>query len=595
MMEQPDAPPLFSVVMATYQRRSVLAQTLPTVLGQDFPAEQYEVIVVIDGSTDGTVEMLGELSTTHPFRVFAQANLGPAAARKAALELARGRFVFFTDDDIRFTGQVLKHHFAEHKRHVNPVMVRGSIFVAPESPQTLATDSTRQWYETHARTFDPEKNGVQLPQDFSIFANTSVLRSEIEACGGVDLSVPFPQEGFELLYRLMKRGVPLRSAPDAVVYEVFSKPTRKMITSDAGGLGKAEWLLCQKHPEYRKLSVFADLARRSVTKRMLRRLVLSAPMLPNFVLDTVINITDRFRRFAPLRRIGIHALGYRYRIEVLQSGLKQAGSWKAVEDAFGGCLPVLMYHHIGPRNPFSYYELTIEPSDFARQIRYLARKGYKTISQSDWMNWQLYGTPLPKKSVLLTFDDAYADTFEFAFPILAQHGFCAITFVVSSLVGGMDAWNESDGSRSVLRLATSEQIRDWSLRGFDMGVHTRTHADLRRLDERRRLDEIVGAKEELGRTIEQTPESFAYPFGHYDAVSVEVVRDNFASAFSVIPGLNDLRTDPHLLSRTMVDPRNSLRQFGRMLKNGCNCPPSYLGRFRRKLWLRKIDPSRKSP
>lgn len=591
-MTEPADAPIFSVVMATYQRRDVLARTLPTVLEQDFPTEKFEVIVVVDGSTDGTVEMLASLGASRSFRVVEQPNRGPAVARQTALSAARGKYVFFTDDDIRLTPPVLKDHLAEHNRHSTPVMVRGSIFVAPESPPTLATDATRKWYQEHAESFDPEKNGVQLPQDFSIFANTSVLRSEVEACGGVDVSVPFPQEGFELLYRLLKRGIPLRSAPDAVVYEVFSKPTRKMITSDARGLGKAEWLLCQKHPEYRKWSVFANLGQGSPAKRMLRRVIMSAPAIPSLVLDTTIYLAEKLRRFAPFRKIGIRALGHRYRTEMLQSGLRQAGSWKAVEASFGVRLPVLMYHHVGPRNPSTYYELTIEPREFARQVRYLARKGYRTIFPSDWVRWQRYGTSLPKKPVLLTFDDAYADIFEFAFPILAEHDFCAITFVVSSLVGGMDVWNETRLSRSVLKLATPKQIAEWMSRGIENGVHTRTHADLTLLDQGGLDEEIVGSKEDLGRMTGKTPESFAYPFGKHNTASEAVVRSNFESAFSVMPGLNTLRTDPHLLSRTMVDPRNSLRQLGQMLRNGRNCPLSYLGRIRRKLWLRSVDQSR---
>ncbi|WP_109488153.1 glycosyltransferase [Occallatibacter savannae] len=586
MVEQPSGP-LFSVVMATFQRRDVLAMTLPSVCAQDFPADQFEVIVVVDGSTDGTLEMLRELKVAHPFRTVSQQNRGPAAARQAALETARGRYVFFTDDDIRFTEQVLKHHLTVHERSTGPAMVRGSIFVAPESPQTLATDATRQWYEQHASVFNPEKNGVQLPQDFSIFANTSVLRSEIEACGGVDLSVPFPLEGFELLYRLMKRGVVLRSAPDALVFEIFSKPTRKMITSDARGLGKAEWLFCRKHPEYRKLSVFANLARGGTAKRVLRSAILSAPSLPALVLDILIDLADRHRDLPPLRKIGLRALAHRHRMETLLSGIKQAGSWEAIEDSFGAGVPVLMYHHIGPRNPLTYYELTIEPQHFERQISYLAHKGYRTINISQLSNWLIHGIPLPKKSVMLTFDDAYADTFAFAFPILERHGFCAVSFVVSSLTGGMDVWNESGNNRSVLKLASVDQIRTWVSRGIDIGVHTRTHADLVQLDVAGQLSEIVGAKEALCKIIGKSPESFAYPFGHYDAGSVEIVKENFELAFSVIPGLNHLETHPHLLRRIMVDPRNSPQQIGRMLKDGRNRRPSLLGRIRRRIWLAK--------
>ena len=193
-----------------------------------------------------------------------------------------------------------------------------------------------------------------------------------------------------------------------------------------------------KHPEYRKASVFPNLAQGRSAKRELRAAILSAPTLPALLLDTLIALADRYRRFAPVRTIGLRALAHRHRMEVLLSGLKQAGSRQVFESVFRAGVPVLMYHHIGPRNKSTYYGLTVEPADFERQMSYLARKGYRTINHSDLVNWLIHGAPLPQRSVLLTFDDTYADTFDFAFPILARYGFCAIIFVVSSLVGGMD-------------------------------------------------------------------------------------------------------------------------------------------------------------
>jgi len=575
--------PLISVVMATYQRRDVLAHTLPTVLDQDFPPEQYEVIVIVDGSTDGTIELLSEMKAACSLRVIHQPNRGPAAARQAALKVARGEFVFFTDDDIRFTPEVLKHHLAVHRSCPDPVMVRGSIMVAPESPQTLATDATRQWYEKHAQTFAPERNGVRLPEDFLIFANTSVARRLVEECGGLDDTIPFPQEGFELLLRLLKSGIPMRSAPQARVLEVYSKPTRNLITKDARGLGRAEWILCQKHPDYRAMSVFANFGQGSAPKRMMRRVLISTSSVLNLALDTAIYTADRLRHFAPIRRFGITALGFRYRTEMLQSGLASAGSWNAMGSTFGVQLPVLMYHHIGPRHPQSHYELTIEPIQFARQVRWLVQNGYTGIRASDWLAWKRYGTPLPKKPVLLTFDDAYADTFEYALPILAQYNFGATVFVVSAMVGQMDAWNETKISRSVLRLATHEQILDWSLRGMEMGGHSQTHADLTGLDELHLQAEVVEGKKELALITGEEPTSFAYPYGNYDEELKKLVRKNYELAFSAIPGVNTLSTDSHLLLRLMVDPRCSIWQFGRSLETGRKAKPSLAGRVRRKL------------
>lgn len=86
----------FSVVIPTHNRRDLLRRCLGAVLNQDYP--DYEVIVVDDGSTDGTGEMVQrEFPQVRYIRQ--ESNRGPAAARNRGIEAARGEIVAFTDDD----------------------------------------------------------------------------------------------------------------------------------------------------------------------------------------------------------------------------------------------------------------------------------------------------------------------------------------------------------------------------------------------------------------------------------------------------------------------------------------------------------------
>src|SRR5262245_35010670 len=101
-----------SVVIATYNRRALLARSLQTVFEQDLPSDQYEIIVVIDGSNDGTLEMLSQWEPRCGFRVLCQENLGQAAARNAGINAARGRLVLFLDDDILVPPHLLRTHVA---------------------------------------------------------------------------------------------------------------------------------------------------------------------------------------------------------------------------------------------------------------------------------------------------------------------------------------------------------------------------------------------------------------------------------------------------------------------------------------------------
>src|ERR1017187_3766715 len=89
-----------SVIIPTFQRRNLLRRALNAVFAQDFPPSEVEVIVVIDGSQDGTLEMLRELRPSCRLRFLYQENKGQAAAKNAGIQLAEGEILFFLDDDI---------------------------------------------------------------------------------------------------------------------------------------------------------------------------------------------------------------------------------------------------------------------------------------------------------------------------------------------------------------------------------------------------------------------------------------------------------------------------------------------------------------
>jgi peptidoglycan/xylan/chitin deacetylase (PgdA/CDA1 family) len=156
-------------------------------------------------------------------------------------------------------------------------------------------------------------------------------------------------------------------------------------------------------------------------------------------------------------------------------------------------LPVLLYHHIGPRPPGTFPNLTVSTQEFERQMRWLVHRGYVGIRPSDWLRWLREGTDLPEKAVLITFDDGYADLAEHALPVLRRHGFGAVVFIVTGQVGGTNVWDEAIGS-AMHRLMTADQIRYWAAQGIEFGAHSRTHADLTTLTSDKLSDEIVGSK-----------------------------------------------------------------------------------------------------
>jgi hypothetical protein len=227
-------------------------------------------------------------------------------------------------------------------------------------------------------------------------------------------------------------------------------------------------------------------------------------------------------------------------------------------------LPVLLYHSISRipgRSPFEY--LVIPPEKFEAQIRGLSRRGYNSIRAIDITRWQREGVPLPKKSVLITFDDGFEETAERAFPVLRRYGFTATMFLITGLC-------DADRSFEGRRVMTPEQIRYWAQEGIEFGSHTRTHRDLTTLDAAALESEIAESVDDLRAILGAPVESFAYPYGRFSDSARRAAGRVFGAAFTCEDGMNDRTTNSLLLRRTIVSPTDTLPEFFARLWFGRN-------------------------
>lgn len=94
-------------------------------------------------------------------------------------------------------------------------------------------------------------------------------------------------------------------------------------------------------------------------------------------------------------------------------------------------VPVLMYHHVSP-NPGL---VTVSPENFRAQMRHLAEHGWRTLGLDDLARF-LSGSPLPEKSIVITFDDGYLDNWVHAHPVMAEFGLHGVIFIVTGWIGG---------------------------------------------------------------------------------------------------------------------------------------------------------------
>ena len=214
-------------------------------------------------------------------------------------------------------------------------------------------------------------------------------------------------------------------------------------------------------------------------------------------------------------------------------------------------LSVLLYHHIGlPTAHTEALGLTIHPYKFAQHLRLLRWLGYNAITTRHWLAWYKNGDALPDKPILLTFDDAYVETVQFALPLLEKFGFGGCFFAITGHDLIAKCWEG-------LPIMTMEDLRSLPVRGIEIGAHTRTHPDLSSVDDLTLESEVKGSREDLVKS-ELSPTSFAYPYGIVDDRIRNIAAKNYDIAFTCVEGLNDIHTDLMLMRRTCVSSRDTL-------------------------------------
>jgi peptidoglycan/xylan/chitin deacetylase (PgdA/CDA1 family) len=227
---------------------------------------------------------------------------------------------------------------------------------------------------------------------------------------------------------------------------------------------------------------------------------------------------------------------------------------------------ILMYHAVGREPPSRY---VVPQARFGRQMAWLKWRGYQVMSLRDLLAHRRENRLPPPRSVILTFDDGYADNWELASPTLQRYGFAATVFLVSGALGGVPTWT-SEPALKDRPLLTISQIRDLMAAGIEIGAHTRTHPSLTAVaDPMTRESEVRGSREDLERCVGGPVRSFAYPFGDYDTELLALVeRAGYEGACCSRSGINDPGAPAYELCRVEVRGTDSLLTFARMVWRG---------------------------
>jgi peptidoglycan/xylan/chitin deacetylase (PgdA/CDA1 family) len=209
-------------------------------------------------------------------------------------------------------------------------------------------------------------------------------------------------------------------------------------------------------------------------------------------------------------------------------------------------VPILMYHLVNtppPGTPNS--ELWVPAASFRAHMQALAAAGYRGVTLDALLdNWQ-HRIALPRKPVVVSFDDGYGSQVRNAMPVLRRLGWPGVLNLEVknlSIAGGI----------------TKAQVRRLIDAGWEIDAHTLTHRDLTTLDPATLRHEVGGSRAALRRDFHVPVDNFAYPAGRYDAAAEAAVRAaGYRAAVTTEPGLAHMDADRAALPRVRVNGTDS--------------------------------------
>ncbi|ANG61215.1 polysaccharide deacetylase [Marinobacterium aestuarii] len=233
---------------------------------------------------------------------------------------------------------------------------------------------------------------------------------------------------------------------------------------------------------------------------------------------------------------------------------------------------ILMYHMVSEHRPGARFnKLRVLPARFDAQIRWLKENGWHFALMSELAD----PSALPAKTVLLTFDDGFEDNYRNAHPVLQKYGARATLYLVVDRFErdwstSKKAHHDSGELMHEPKLSDT-QVREMLDSGcWELGAHTRTHANLARLDDVGKQDEITAGRALLEQQFGTPPSSFAYPFGIYDATDVHLTEQaGFDTAVTTVEGIDtDIHRRRFELRRVKISGKDNGLAFRLRLRTG---------------------------
>ena len=240
-------------------------------------------------------------------------------------------------------------------------------------------------------------------------------------------------------------------------------------------------------------------------------------------------------------------------IHVVEPKIKAVYQSAHAAAKFPATIPVLMYHRVlAEPVEHSRHGIWVTAQSFEQNLFSLQQRGYSPIT-FEQIQLFLNGTfALPKKPVILTFDDGYEDNYTIAFPLLKKYGFSAVIFLVADKSRRTNFW---DADEPQVPLMKNDEILEMSKAGIEFGSHTVTHPNLTQSSPEQIRSELSESKQILELLIGKKIVSLAYPYGAVHAIAKSLAADSgYSFGIATNSGPLTFYEDLFEIRRTQIFP-----------------------------------------
>jgi GT2 family glycosyltransferase len=288
--------PTVSVVIPTYQRCASIRRLLSALSQQTLPTAEYEVVVSIDGSIDGTREMVTGFAAPFHLRALWQPNAGRAAACNAGIGESLGRIVVLVDDDMEPGPRFLAAHLEAHPTGSRRGVL-GAVPIHLDAGAPPVARYIQAKFKRHEAKLAQPGYSIGFRDFYS--GNFSISRDVLLEVGLFDPAFNmYGNEDSELALRLLRAGVALVYNQEAAATQYYQKDFAAL-ASDNESKGRTAVLCLQKYPE--TIVSLRQRSRKASWKwRMTRSLLLSATTAVGSIPELMMRLVDwQERRRSP--------------------------------------------------------------------------------------------------------------------------------------------------------------------------------------------------------------------------------------------------------------------------------------------------------